>query len=184
MDVIKTIGIAGAAALPGLISILILVWELRHQRQFRKMNIEEEYLRKALEVLEIPLMSILDFSINLSAMHNDLKPGMPGYIVQFKQLSEKLSAQLDRFTIPIKVLINFANERKTRKPVTSDDFGNALVAASDSVQKLGYKAIELAKTDTQIDIMDNDYKQAEDSLEHAGVMIVRRIHEMYEKKKW
>ena len=184
MNTINTIGLVGAAALPGLIAILVLVREFRHQRQFRKMNIEEEYLRNALEMLKIPLMAILDFSINLSTMHETLKPGMPGYITQFRQLSEKLSSQIDRFTVPISVLINFANERKIRNPKTPDDFGFALEAAGDSVQKLGDKAIELAKTDTQIDMTDKDYRKTEDSLEHAGVMIVRRIHEMYEKSNW
>ena len=149
------------------------------------MNIEEEYLRKALEVLEVPRMAILDFSRDLSLLHNRLQPGMSGYIEEFKQLSEKLLVQVDRFTVPIGVVLSFANERKMRNPKTLDDFGNALVAVHEAVQQLAVRSVDLAKAGTDVDIFSNDlYQKAEDGLKLAGVVIVRRIHEMYDRETW
>jgi hypothetical protein len=173
------------ALVPALVAgipVLVLSFHLLQQNRLERKKIEAEYLRRALEVLDLPfqVMMRVNSRCNVIAFQRR-RAQLPDYEDQVLALGAEWETASDKHLSTLVVAISFANEAKRH------DLAAALDAASDTAIDLRYIVVDaLDRTrldkparDAPIIQQDEKFVKAAEARGQASRALVARIHEIY-----
>ena len=173
------------ALLPALVAgipVLVLAFQLLQQNRLERKKIEAEYLRRALEVLDLPFQVMIRVNLrcNVIAFQRRRAP-MTDYEDQVLALGADWQAASEKHMSALAAAISFANEAKRH------DLATALNVASDTAIELGHVVVD-ALDRTRVDQpareapdlrRDERFIKAAEARGRASRALVARIHEIY-----
>jgi hypothetical protein len=173
------------ALVPALVAgipVLVLAFQLRQQNRLERKRIEAEYLRRALEVLDLPFQVMMRVNARCNVIAFQRRQGeMRDYEDQVLTLGAEWESATDKHLSALAAAISFAKEARR------DELVRALDAASDTAIELRYiiiDALDRTRLDQPArdspDIQDDDrFTKAAKARGWASRALVARIHEIY-----
>ena len=168
------------------VPLLVLARQIRQQNRLERARVEVEYLRKALEVLDLPIRTMAQ--VQTQADQVIVGQAHDGLTVEqterkFRQIAADWDSALEKHGATLHVALAFAHEQGER------ELGESLAEASRTGHELGMsvmRAVEPMMNLESRDILPGkeivkrpEMQQAIQAWQRAAVLIVRRIRRLY-----